>query len=329
MVQRESCLNIGDRKMYRRVLLSLLCVGLLCSVATAGDGVGKWIGGASGDWSNSANWYAGAIPGAGTDVYSEKLLSDFTAEQLTAITNFEATCDMTNAAVVATTCPSAAGWTRQTINTASSDVIAVSAMHLSNQNACASTVLNINCNVAVAGDFYLTDCTYGATEINQYAGDTTVGGQLRLPRAYNGVYNIYGGTLTAGSIRMPRRGYNYDGGTGFAVTQAAGGVGDMTTADGKTPMEFAKSELNIYGGVVTTGDLGFSVNDPFGVITIYSGGQLVLLGNQLDAANAWISAGHIVGTASFDGTNTIVIPEPATLVILGLGALGLIRRNRK
>jgi hypothetical protein len=314
-------------KMYKKILC-LLCVGLLCGVAYAGDGPGKFVGGASGNWSDTSSWFGGAIPGAGTDVYSEKLASDFTTDQLNAILAFETANDSTTAAVVATTCQSAAGWTQQNINILSTDNVSIGAMHLSNQNACAYTVLNVAGNLAIGGDFYMTDCNYGATTVNQTAGAVSVGGQLRLPRAYNGVYNIYGGTLTAGAIRMPRRGYNYDGGTVFAVTQAAGGVGDMTTADSKTPLEFAKSELNIYGGTVTTGDLGFSVNDPFGKINML-GGTMVLLGDQVAYAQSLVG-NHLSSNAiiTLNGGDTVITPEPATMLMLGLGAFGLIRRRK-
>jgi len=315
--------------MYKKVLLSLLCVGLLCTSALAGDGIGKFVGGASGNWSDASSWFGGVIPGAGTDVYSEKIVADFTATELAAITAFEANTGGAEALALAQTVKTLPGWTAQNINILATDNVTVNQMFLSNQNACARTVLNVAGNLSVAGEFYMTDCIYGATTVNQTGGDVTVGGQLRIPRAYNGVYNIYGGTLTAGAIRMPRRGVAYDG-TGFAATQAQGGVGDVANPDGDYAIKYAKSELNIFGGTVTTGDLAFSQPDPFGRINVCGTGKLVLLGDQVAFANSMVSNGHLSGNAiiAFDGTNTIITPEPATMLMLGLGALGLIRRKK-
>jgi hypothetical protein len=63
---------------------------------------------------------------------------------------------------------------------------------------------------------------------------------------------------------------------------------------------------------------------------------VILTGDQYQAVIDAIDMGYIksngvdldYGFVNFDGTNTIITPEPATLCLLGLGALSLIRRKK-
>jgi len=321
--------------MYKKMWFVICAVLLVGSAALAND----WIGGASGDWSNPANWSAGTVPGAADDVTSSQKEAFWTPAEWTAIVGNDPWTY-----VPATN--SFSSWVHQTINTAASDVISVAAIHTSNSGRMVSTVLNINCNVAVAGDFKLSDSDYTCTTVNQYSGDVTVGGELTVPYRYRGIYNVYGGTLTASTIKMVGRG------SGFAFTDvdAWDWVGNLTHKDGVHPFQTAASELNIYDGAVVTanaligrngyvpgGDPEWSVNRPMPKVTLSGDGMLRLTGDQSANIAQMVALGNIYGngvagaiTVTLEGGYTVVqaIPEPISMLMLGLGGIAALRRRK-
>jgi len=329
--------------MYKKMLFVLCAVLALSSVTLAND----WIGGASGDWSNPANWSAGTVPGAADDVTSGQKEAFWTAAEWAAIVGN----DPWTYVPATNSFPS---WVHQTINTASTDVISVAAIHTSSTvpvgvDSCrmVSTILNVNTNMAVAGDFTLSDAAYTCTTVNQNTGDVTVGGTLMIPYRYRGIYNVYDGTLTANRITMVGKG------DGFAFPPEYEYISLLVHADGHIPLESAAAELNIYGGVVTTNILGTRDDYPVGGQPTatnncpmpkvnLAGGILRLTGDQ----TAWIATtmtygtlygNGVVGAIQYEyvteGDNagyTVVqaIPEPVTLLLLGLGGIAALRRRK-
>ena len=74
---------------------------------------------------------------------------------------------------------------------------------------------------------------------------------------------------------------------------------------------------------------------PTTLLDISGSGKVVLAGDQVDAVLAAIDNGWVKSNGeefsydwvSYNGVSTTLVPEPATLCLLGLGALSLIRRK--
>ena len=89
----------------------------------------------------------------------------------------------------------------------------------------------------------------------------------------------------------------------------------------------------ISGGTINASFLDFSIWTGAGAGSInFSGpGQMIVAGTPLEMIQGWIDDGHITNAqANFvEGVGTIVtIPEPATLVLLGIGSIAMMRRKK-
>jgi hypothetical protein len=327
--------------MYKKMLL-LLCVVLMGSSALAVDHI--WQGGAGGDWNVAGNWTNG-LPAVGDNAKADMVISDFTTEGYQAYQDwFSGGNTEAQSIAMAMLNPSMSGWTNQTIETYATDVIPSLANISLGINRMSRATLNIRTNITVTNEFALGPDDYTAGNVNQYSGAVTVS-SLRVPRRYHGEYNMYGGTVVAGEIRMPR---NYSGwcmdfwlGKLYYDEDGPEGPAGPTQhycSDGLQPYDWAESKMFIYGGTVTTNslDVAAAVGNAMGVVTLADDGSgtLILTGNQMAKAHMLIFDSHQIRTVSgfhpiavFDGTNTIITPEPATMLMLGLGAFGLIRRK--
>ena len=91
------------------------------------------------------------------------------------------------------------------------------------------------------------------------------------------------------------------------------------------------------GGVLNLKGFGTTTITSSSTLDILGEGMVISAGSQVNNANTLIAGGRIAGDgvlgdvyAYFDGTNTIiaVVPEPATMILLGLGGLLLRKRRR-
>ncbi|RLF05351.1 MAG: hypothetical protein DRJ64_05700 [Thermoprotei archaeon] len=90
--------------------------------------------------------------------------------------------------------------------------------------------------------------------------------------------------------------------------------------------------LEVAGGTINTSYIGFGCwGSGSGTINFSGDGEIISDANQVDEVQGWIDNGWITNAqVNFVGGKTVIsqIPEPATLTLLGLGAVAMLRRKR-
>ena len=159
---------------------------------------------------------------------------------------------------------------------------------------------------------------WGAFYMN--AGTVNVGGYMSVCQG-GGSTNTHGYVyMTGGTINV---------GGNLIMPNSAPGTGEIYISGGTINVA-GLLQMRPAGTTVVNGDT------PTTVLDITGSGQVILAGDQVDQVlayrdNGWILTGgeeFLDEYVTFDGTNTtLMVPEPATLCILAIGAFGLIRRK--
>jgi len=206
----------------------------------------------------------------------------------------------------------------------------------------------ITVNVSGAATTSRVNINYGVETLNILAGGELVNNGGTYPSAAQ-IYNNSGATINVYGIWRNERSTT---GTAALAVRLGGGAsvpanviniysGGLVTAKqlgSGAASVFAIGNTGTGGGSATVNVAGILDVDsylfgtlPTKSINMLSGGRMLVKGNVVAQANADILAGRITGaaSASYDAAlGKTIIPEPATVALLGLGSLALLRRKR-
>lgn len=216
-------------------------------------------------------------------------------------------------------------------------------------NATCETGVNFVADIFCVG-YQQDPTTTGASRLTINGGTITAraAGDFRLAHGWywgaptpqpEAIVDMYDGVVSANKVNISMKGtgtFNLYGGQ----LRAEGVAGKLNVVQ-----DFGTGTLNIFGGLAYAQQLAttnFRLSRPGNGLVNITDGVLQLMGNQEIAAGDFVTNGLIVG---FGGTGTVniaydrdadvtnvtaIVPEPATLALLGFGSLQFLRRrNRK
>ena len=319
-----------------KLLVLVLVIGLTASFAQAADSI-TWSGGGSNAlWTTGDNWVGGSPP----TILERAIIGDPSVTQPTVVDGIAVSVDriavgendgtgvctltITGGSVTTTVSPIIVGHYPPTTGTLTGGVLDISG---------ATTVVTADNGFLLGMDFNT------AGTINMSGGIVTANSdgvewnqQFTLGRRGDATLNMSGGTITADNDMV------------FCQDSAATGTVNMTdgtiNVTGNILMSTwanGTSEFNLDGGLVTAADLLMGTNAMLDI----TDGTMVLAGDEWGDIDEFVAAGRITGYGDSDnvrfdygdtnpGETTIwAVPEPATMVLLGLGGLLSLRRRRQ
>jgi len=277
-------------------LISLVLVLAISSIASAGTLY--WNSNvASGDWNVASNWkttgdttgvLSTAVPGTGDSAMMRTSLNGTYTSVTIAVSTTDAVCNRVN------------------INAGTETINIQTGAVLTNNGGTWPTAVQI----------YNT----GTATLN-------VSGTWKNERAGTAMSVKIGG----GASGTPNNTINIL--NGGIVTAKAGGL--ATFAIGNTGLTVGKARVNIASGGLLDVDAYVFGSLADKKMQIYTGGLMKVLGNATTQIQADITAGNIVGPTGttaglgiWQSGGYTYVPEPATVALLGLGSLMLLKRKR-
>jgi hypothetical protein len=214
-------------------------------------------------------------------------------------------------------------------------IIATGSPYDASGNAFAS-VINIGGTAAALGGL-----PHGQLTIN--SGSLTVPNGLRVGGGSgsirSGEFYVNGGVVNASNYLAVGYGPAAGGNSGWMyMTDGTINAGqfDIGRVNGTNPIN---GYAYISGGTINATDFRMKPAGGTGTVSLdISGtGKIIINGDKTAAIYGYIDSGWIKtnGVAwdnydwvTYDGTKTTIIPEPATICLLGIGALSLLRRRK-
>ena len=191
--------------------------------------------------------------------------------------------------------------------------------------------ITLNGGTITTNDYYRVGASSSSNRWGEFfmnSGTVTVGGYMAVPRG-NTSTNTHGyAYISGGNIDVASHLYICHGGASSGLLDISGGTitvgGNLIMRNGGTILLPAAPYLN---------------DAPTTELNITGTGRIILAGNQVAAVQGYRDNGWILnGVEELDdslivydpgsNTTTLGIPEPATICLFGLGAMGLIRRRK-